>query len=243
MLLGGSMIGKWKPDLITIWKSAQEAEQIYWQKRCNNAVGVMYEMAEHSDLADNLLRVIDGKPSAVLDVGIGPMGIGLLWLFPDSRIKIGLDSLSKMKVQTGNPYVDSLVHRIHGDSIFIRARGENLPFPAESFDLVVCNNVLDHAISTNKLLEELYRVTKRKGHLGIGVDTNSLLGFLIRLINRRLKPHYNPYRLHPYDIKISEINKHIQFHGFHILCHNDASMLGAIMGRRRMQWWVALKGE
>jgi len=201
----------------------------------------MYEMAEHSDLAANLLQVNDREPSAFLDVGVGPLGIGLLWLYPDSLIKIGIDPLPRMKAQTGNPYVDSLVHRIRDDSIFIRARGENLPFPAESFDLVVCNNVLDHTIFPKKLLDELCRVTKVKGHLGIGVDTNSLFGFLIRWIDRRLRPHYNPYRLHPHDIIIGEINKDLQSRGFRILRHNDASILGSAMGRRRMQWWVAVK--
>lgn len=223
------------------WKEAQEGEQIYWQNRCRSAIGVMYEMAEHSDLAYALTHIIDRTPHSVLDVGVGPMGIGLLWLYPASSMKIGLDTLPRMKVQTGNIYVDELVRRIRDKSLFIRAQGENLPFLSESFDLVVCNNVLDHSISPRKLLDELCRVTKQKGHLGIGVDTNSLLGYALRWVDRRLRPHFNPYRLHPHDLTIGRIDGYLRARGFCILAHNEASRLGALIGRRRMQWWVAKK--
>jgi len=146
-----------------------------------------------------------------------------------------------MEVQTGNIYVDELVRRIRDESLFIRAQGENLPFLSESFDLVVCNNVIDHSISPRKILDELCRVTKQRGHIGIGVDTNSLLGYALRWVDRRLRPHFNPYRLHPHDLIIGRINSYLRTRGFCILAHNEASRLGALIGRRRMQWWVAKK--
>jgi SAM-dependent methyltransferase len=223
------------------WEDAQKGEQIYWQARCSSAVGVMYEMAEHSDLAAHLIRILDRSPSAFLDVGVGPMGVGLLWLYPQSSLKIGVDTLPLMTVHTGNVYVDAMVNRIREDIIYILSLGEDLPLSSESFDLVVCNNVLDHAISPSRLLDELCRVTKKNGHLGIGVDTNSVLGYFMRWIDRRMRPRFNPYRLHPHDLIIGQINKILRIHGFHILCHNEASRLGAVIGRRRMQWWVSQK--
>ncbi len=227
--------------MTTSWEKAQKGEQIYWLDRRNSAVSVINEMAEHSDLAANMMQILNKAPTAFLDAGAGPFGIGLLWLYSASLLKIGIDTLPRMKVQTGNAYVDALVHRIRADSIFIQARGEDLPFFAESFDLVMCNNVLDHAISPSRLLDELCRVTKKNGHLGIGVDTNSLLGFIVRWVDRRLRPHFNPYRLHPHDIIINKINRLLKAKGFRILRHNEASMLGTILGRRRMQWWVTKK--
>jgi len=71
------------------WKEAQEGEQVYWQNKCRSPIGVMYEMAEHSGLAYALTHILDRTPYSVLDVGVGPMGIGLLWLYPASSLKIG----------------------------------------------------------------------------------------------------------------------------------------------------------
>jgi SAM-dependent methyltransferase len=223
------------------WKSIQDGEKLYWQSRCSDAVGVMYEMGEHLDLAWNLKQVIKNQPASVLDVGIGPMGIGLLWLYPFSPVKIGLDPLQRINVNTGNYYVDSLINTIKKEIIFIQSKGEGLPFRDGSFDLVICNNVLDHSLFPKTIVNELCRVTMKNGHLGIGVDTNSFLGFFVRWIDRRIRTHINAYRLHPHDIIIGTIDNILRKNGFHLLSHNKASFLGRIVGRRRMQWWVAVK--
>lgn len=52
-------------------------------------------------------------------------------------------------------------------------KGESLEFPDNSFDLVVCNNVLDHVQDTNACLAEIYRVLKPGGYFIFGQDLSN----------------------------------------------------------------------
>ena len=47
-----------------------------------------------------------------------------------------------------------------------------LPFANNSFDLVLCNHVLEHIPADNKAMEELYRITKKGGTLIAQVPLN-----------------------------------------------------------------------
>lgn len=49
-------------------------------------------------------------------------------------------------------------------------KGEELKFPDNSFDLVVCNNVLDHVQDSNRCLSEIHRVLKPGGYFVFGQD-------------------------------------------------------------------------
>lgn len=224
-----------------IWISAQEAERLYWAKRCSDPVGVMYEMGEHLDLAWRLRSCSSASPRSVLDVGVGPMGTGLLWLFSGARVKIGVDTLQRMPVSTGNRYADQLVEAIRSDSQYIVGSAERLPFGDEAFDVVVCNNVLDHVDRPLRVLSEVCRVVRPGGYLGLGLDTNSYLGYFLRRVDRLLRPSLNTYRLHPTDFVIGYIEQYLSDRHFAILSSNEASGLGRLIGRRRMQCWVALK--
>jgi SAM-dependent methyltransferase len=73
---------------------------------------------------------------------------------------------------------------------------EALPFPDESFDLIVCNQVLEHLKNIFLPLSEMDRVMKIGGHLLIGIPNlaalhNRLLLFLGRqpLCNAVTGPH------------------------------------------------------
>lgn len=49
-------------------------------------------------------------------------------------------------------------------------QGEELNFPDKSFDLVICNNVLDHVQDTRACLSEIHRVLKPGGSFVFGQD-------------------------------------------------------------------------
>jgi ubiquinone/menaquinone biosynthesis C-methylase UbiE len=49
-------------------------------------------------------------------------------------------------------------------------KGEHLNFPDASFDLIVCNNVLDHVQDAEKCLSEIRRVLKPGGYFVFGQD-------------------------------------------------------------------------
>ena len=224
-----------------VWRDAQERERLYWNKRCSDPIGVMYEMGEDLDLAWRLTECLRTEPTSVLDVGVGPMGTGLLWLFPKCSLKIGLDSLGLMDVVTGSDYADELVRAIRTDSRYVIGKSESLPFRDETFDLVVCNNVLDHVEQVEQSIAELCRVVRPDGLLGLCVDTNSYLGYWLRKLDRMRRPELNAYRLHPTDVVIGHIESRLRDRHFRILSSNEASRLGRLVGRRRNQSWVAVK--
>lgn len=66
-------------------------------------------------------------------------------------------------------------------------------------------------------------------------------GSLQRRVNRLRRPPLNTYRLHPTDFIIGYIERYLSDRRFTILSSNEASGLGRLIGRRRMQCWVAAK--
>ncbi len=225
----------------TVWRDAQSRERNYWTRRCCDPIGVLYEIGEHLDLAWRLQAHVAAEPISLLDVGVGPMGTGLLWLFPGCSLRVGVDSLGLLPVATGNPHADGLVRRIRAECRYVIGKSEALSFPDGSFDVVVCNNVLDHVEDAQRSVAELCRVVRRGGVLGLSVDTNSYLGYWLRRIDRWRRPHLNAYRLHPTDLIIGQIERALTGRGFRIVSSDEASRLGRLVGRRRMQSWVAVR--
>lgn len=52
----------------------------------------------------------------------------------------------------------------------VSCMGESLPFPNDHYDLVVCNNVLDHVRDLPACLDEMRRVLAPGGHVVIGQE-------------------------------------------------------------------------
>lgn len=88
------------------------------------------------------------KNQRVLDVGCGIQPYR--HLFQDKYVGIDIE---------GGGHKDL---RKKADLYF---NGENIPFPKESFDLVLCTQVLEHSYNFDKLLTEIHRVLKRDGYL------------------------------------------------------------------------------
>lgn len=63
---------------------------------------------------------------------------------------------------------------IYPHQLFVEADGEQLPFGENSFDYVICNQVLEHADNPARFIEEIIRVGKR-GY----IETPSMLGELM----------------------------------------------------------------
>jgi SAM-dependent methyltransferase len=101
---------------------------------------------------ESLVRTHLTPKSHILDLGCGRGGVvELFWR--EVRLAAGLD-----------PDVPSLVeHRAPGMPV-IRGRGENLPFAAASFDLIVCLWVLEHLDRPEVVFKEIRRVLRPGGH-------------------------------------------------------------------------------
>ena len=97
----------------------------------------------------------------VLEVGSGAHG--LIFYFGSSH-GVGVDPLA---VSYGN-----LFGQWQGCASTVAAVGESLPFPDRSFDVVLCDNVVDHAESPSQIVRELVRVLKPGGLLYFTVNVH-----------------------------------------------------------------------
>ena len=114
-----------------------------------------------------------GYKRAILDIGCGTSKI--LGAFPQS---IGMDiNFRKLRFDSslGNPLVNADIG--------------NICFKDESFDVVICSEVIEHIRKDEKIFKELKRVLKKGGTLVLGTpDYSSYLWILIEWVYKKVIP-------------------------------------------------------
>ena len=146
-------------------RRALERQLAYQQRKAQKARGreaeIVAAMRRHSSRVRALLEEVgpvDPK-SRVLEVGCGAHG--LIFYF-GAEHAVGLDPLAADYAALF-PAWQGLAHTV-------AARGERLPFADASFDLVLCDNVVDHAESPRRIVSELSRVLAPGGLLYFTVN-------------------------------------------------------------------------
>jgi SAM-dependent methyltransferase len=111
-------------------------------------------MAVHScDVRNKIAAVCSISPYArVLEVGSGAHG---LIFFFDAAERVGVDPLADQ--------YKLLFPSWQGLAQTIAAHGEQLPFDDNSFDIVLSDNVVDHAENPRRIVEEMTRVLRPDG--------------------------------------------------------------------------------
>lgn len=115
----------------------------------------------------------------VLEIGCGPAGAVA---FLNAGHRFGLDPLelfftSREGIQQ---FRDQRVHYVAG-------KGEALPCPAETFDLVILDNVLDHCEAPPLVLDEMNRVIKPGGVMFLRQNVYHLWGRFVRWVMERTR--------------------------------------------------------
>lgn len=102
---------------------------------------------------------VEGK--LALDLGLGSGGISIAFSIKGARV-VGLD------VEKHYPRIARSWARDNGVEVdTILASGTSMPFRDEVFDLVICNDVIEHVREAGKCSEEISRTLKRGGFLYI----------------------------------------------------------------------------
>lgn len=79
----------------------------------------------------------------------------------------------------------SCVEKRYKNFRFVKGDATALPFPKESFELVVSFDVIEHIENDRKMVSEAYRVLKKGGQLLIGTpNRDRLIHVLLKLIGR-----------------------------------------------------------
>jgi ubiquinone/menaquinone biosynthesis C-methylase UbiE len=128
--------------------------------------------------------------SQVLEVGCGA-GLLCLELAQQSKIVIGTD-ISFFVLDFANKVKEYIkcenVSFQHGDA-------ENLAFSDETFDLVICSEVLEHLLAPEKALAEIRRVVKASGRVILttpcAVSLSDITMNIFRIFNKHIESEKN----------------------------------------------------
>lgn len=151
---------------------ALERQLAYQQHKAQHLRGhedeVIAAMTKSSRRVRDLLESYQpiAKDARVIEVGSGAHG--LIFRFgTEGGIGVGVDPLA---VDYG-----ALFPRWQRRASTVAAAGESLPFLDDSFDVVICDNVVDHAESPAQIVSELVRVLAPSGLLYFTVNIHHRL--------------------------------------------------------------------
>lgn len=137
---------------------ALERQLAYQQKKAEHLRGREAEVIAAMQRSSQRVReTLDkfgpiGDDARVVEVGSGAHG--LIFCF-GARLGIGIDPLAVT--------YRTLFPRWQNFAQTIAAAGEQLPFRDKTFDVVLCDNVVDHAESPARIVAELARILKSGG--------------------------------------------------------------------------------
>ena len=120
-------------------------------------------MAERSAAVRARLEAVQPMPATARALEVGSGAHGLIFCFEVAH-KVGVDPLA-------DEY-RTLFPAWQGRAKTISAFGEHLPFDDASFDVVLCDNVVDHAESPRAIVEEIARVLAPGGLLYFTVNVH-----------------------------------------------------------------------
>lgn len=136
------------------WKIAQDSEKEYWDEFDNSKLAEE-EIERHKNkakiLEDEWSKFIRlDKNTKILQIGCGPEDV--------------IDYFSTGKLYAIDPLAEFYKKKFnlnYKKVTFVQARGEEIPFEDNSFDIVILANVLDHVENPQKVLSEIRRVMKK----------------------------------------------------------------------------------
>jgi SAM-dependent methyltransferase len=174
-------------------RRALERQLAYQQRKAQHVRGrqdeIVLAMKRSSQRVRELLETFQTiQPEArVIEVGSGAHG--LIFYFGSPR-GIGVDPLA---VSYG-----SLFPSWQRCAPTVAAVGESLPFPDKSFDVVICDNVVDHAESPAGIVRELTRILVPGGLLYFTVNIHHRVYAVAAGVHSSWRAAGLPYEIGPF---------------------------------------------
>jgi SAM-dependent methyltransferase len=203
------------PDLrigLGRWRNAQKYEQGFWQRLGENIeAGTREQLDWYQWRANRLEERLAASPhpvprgGKVLEIGSGPIGIVN---FLEWGERYAIDPLEHF--YRTQPPLAAL--RRPGVS-YLDGAGESLPFEADSFGLVIIDNVIDHTYSPGRILEEIRRVLRPDGCLFLSVNVHTRWGAWLHSLLAVLRIDKG----HPYTFTSESLRRLLAAHAFPIV--------------------------
>jgi len=172
------------------WKVYQDNELAYWRKKYASGYYPDYKESFHRFLSRFGVDADSFSAGKLMEIGCGPQGfsaslVQLAEKQPATHVII--DSLL-------DKYQDFEAFSLFGkDTIKIASMGENVPVPSDFFDIVICQNVLDHVDEPSAVINEIHRTLRKRGVALISVHILSPVFCVFKAPLKRLDknhPHH-----------------------------------------------------
>jgi glycosyltransferase involved in cell wall biosynthesis/SAM-dependent methyltransferase len=157
------------------------------QANDRGAPGARFSKMWYRSLLDHFVPQIDLQGKQVLEVGCGN-GYLVPYLCPSVAKFVGVDLALNAVRQ---------LPRVNGEKCYaVVADGKHLPFLDDSFDLLICLEVLEHVGDPEHLLDECFRVVHRPGYLIFSCPNYCNLFILPKLLANLGVPAFRRYMRH-----------------------------------------------
>ena len=218
---------------------AQKYESKYWDSRLYDPAGVIKDLEGTYELANALVQnnYLNHTFHRTLDVGCGGLGLGLLWLI-NTNLSFGLDPLEVKKSQFNCTLLDVFVNSVQNKTSYLKIGAENMPFEINYFDLIICNNVLDHVNNPYAILKEIKRILTKDGLFAFSVDTHSVRTLMQKRLIKLFNPNYGSLPGHPYEWTEKKMGEILISFGFKVEKHITRSFKGQLFGSVRRTVWL-----
>jgi SAM-dependent methyltransferase len=177
----------------TLARRALERQLDYQQKKAQHLKGhedeVIAAMQRSSRRVRELLETFQTIPNDARVIEVGSGAHGLIFYF-GVRQGVGVDPLAVS--------YRKFFPRWQNSAATIAAAGEQLPFADASFDVVLCDNVVDHAESPVGIVGELVRVLKPGGLLYFTVNVHHPVYALAAGVHSGWRALGVPYEIGPF---------------------------------------------
>ena len=168
------------------------------------------------------------KEGLMLDFGCGEGRhiFGVMQEFPKMKcIGLDMDNDSLKKAEEGYAYFESISDV---GAEFMKGSAYSLPFSDDTFDLIVCSEVLEHLHEYNNALKEIKRVLKPRGYFLASVPAyfpEKICWMLSNDYQKEPGGHLRIFKRYP-------LIKEIEAHGFDCFDHERFHSLHS------PYWWL-----
>jgi len=186
------------------WQLAQKAERKYWGDAVRSPEEFLHLLEEKYTFIARInaacAPALKPLPSVgrVLEVGIGPLGLGVATLLePQSKWSItGVDPLPRMDSVELPEYLTHCYVELKKRPLnYIQKPAEEFNAGKNSFDLAICYNVLDHTRDPNLIVKNVFEMLVPGSYFLLFVTTISLVSKYRKKILKYLDlPH--PHKFH-----------------------------------------------
>ena len=232
------------------WQLAQSGEARYWQAAQNEPgeqLRILSEKIQALVLAEQSVPHLRRCEGLKVEVGIGPLGVGLLHFLDTKGTTVGLDPLPAVRFPRNLPRpLEAMVEACWEKYAHLQARGEEIPLPSGSASLVASYNVLDHVQDPPGVLREIYRILRPGGYFLLSCDTVSL-GSLLKFhaYTRRRDKDSLSVICHPFRFWTPHLARLVETAGFTIVWthHRPWKRIAAVAGHASRVLLVSHKPE